>query len=203
MTRTFTLAASLACIIAGAVVAAEPDYTSPKAAFQTYTAALAAGDAAAAKASVVSNDKIDKLLDGQIAYAAREKKFRDAIIKRFPDEAKNLPDPSVENLKAIEKADVKVDGDTATLTTTQTPGPVKLQRVDGKWKVDLVSMYPPDNIEQVVRFRTALGEIIEDMTPEIEAGKFKTYDDVKTNLESRMKMRIALPQDEATTRPND
>jgi hypothetical protein len=179
------------------------DLSTPKAAFRTYTQALGAGDLAALKATVISSEKINKMLEGQISYGDRERKFRVAIVKAFPSEAKSLPDPTQQTLAAIEKAEVKTEGESATLVTSLSTEPVKLRQIDGKWKLDLTAMYPEDALDDVMSFRRSLADVMEDMTPDIDAGKFKAYTDVQNNLETRVKMRMALPQEDAATRPDE
>jgi hypothetical protein len=194
--------ASLVLFCVASIASAATDYSSPKAAFRTYTQALANEDAKALKESVISSDKIDTLLDGQISYTGIERKFRLAILKAYPAAARDLPDPAQQTLDAIEKAEVKIDNDSATLVTKDNLEPVRLQKIDDKWKVNLRAMYADDAVEDVILFRKALADVMEDMTPDVEAAKYKNFDDVKNTLEMRVKMRIALPQSEdATTKP--
>ncbi len=186
------------------LVMADADYATPKGAFRTYTKALADGDAATLKNSVIASAKHDQLLDSQIAYAPIEKKFKAACIKSYPASAKELADGTPEMLKAIDDADVKIDGETATLNTRLSTEPVQLKKVDGRWKVDLASMYGTDAVDEVLLFRKALGEVMTDMLPDVEASKYKDFNEVKNTLEMRVKMRTALPpSDDATTKPAD
>jgi len=201
----------VACLIAAPVLAAgipasnpttQAGLSSPKDAFRTYTTALQNGDRNGVSAAVILSDKVQKLIDGQIAYSAIEAKFRAAAVKAFPDADKDLPDNFPASLAAIDSADVKIDGDTATLTTKQTMQPVKLRRQDGVWKVDLAAMYGDAVIDEVINFRKAFAEVMEQVTDDVGHGKFTDYNDVRSNLEQRLKMRLAMPPaDEATTKP--
>ncbi len=196
-------AAYLLCLTTSTLFA-QPDFSSPKAAFKSYTQALAAGDTDALKNVCISTDKQFKMLAGMAAYSQVEKKFRDTLIKAFPETAKELPDPAAETLKSIDTATVKIDGESATLITSQNVEPVKLKRIDGNWKVDFTSMYNDESVSDIILFRTALSTVMADMTTEIEAGKYKTYADVKNTLEMKVKMHIALPPDDVpTTKPGN
>jgi len=201
----------IACLAAAPVLAAgvattkpatQANLSSPKEAFRAYTTALKNGDRDGVSAAVVLNDKVQKLVDGQITYGAIEAKFREATVKAFPDAGKDLPDNFAASLAAIDSADVKIDGDTATLTTKQTMQPVKLRRQAGVWKVDLAAMYGDAVIDEVIAFRKAFADVMEQMTDDVAHGKFTDYNDVRSNLEQRLKMRLAMPPaDEATTKP--
>jgi hypothetical protein len=208
MTRTSRMIAAGFLVAAGVAsvgMAVEADFNTPKGAFRTYTKALAEGDSKTLKEAVIASDKHLQLLDSQVAYTPVERKFNAAVVKSYPVAAKELADPSQEMLKAIDTADVKVSGESATLVTRLSTEPVKLKKVDNKWKLDLISMYDTDNIEEVMMFRKALADVMADMLPDVEAGKYKSFDEVKNTLEMRVKMRAALQQsdapDGAATRP--
>ena len=62
-------------------------------------------------------------------------------------------------------------------------------------------MYPPRTVSEIETFRGALVEVMNALSAEIAAGRFKSYAEVQTELETRVKMRIANPDQPATTRP--
>ncbi len=204
-TKRLTVALSLCCGLSMTTLSqAAADYSTPKNAFRTYTKALADGDLQVLKNSVIATEKHNQLLENQITYAATEKKFRTACIKAYPAAAKDLADPTQDTLAALEKAEVKIEDDTATLVTRDSLEPVVLKRVDGKWKVNLVEMYDPASVDDVLTFRKALAAVMEDMTTDVDAHKYKSFDEVKNTLEMRVKMRMALPsEEEPTTKPAD
>jgi hypothetical protein len=187
-------------LMANLAVAA-PDLSSPKAAYRSYQQALTNGDIESLKAAVIADEKRLSLLNGQVAYTAAEKRFRDAVIKAFPAAEKDLPDPAKAVLAAIEKAEIITEGDHALLRTGSEDTAVEFRRSNGAWKLDLNTLYTDDDVTNVKKFREAVAEVMEAMLPDITAGKFSTYDQVTQALQSRVLMRAALPQEEATTKP--
>ena len=94
-----------------------------------------------------------------------------------------------------------VTNDTATLTVKDTTESVRLRRVNGEWKVDLNAMYAPATVDEIEQFRGALVEVMNALAAEVAAGRFKAYDEVLADLETRVKMRLATPDSPSTTRP--
>jgi hypothetical protein len=195
--------AFIAALAAGAALAhAEADYSTPKNAMKTYTQAIANADIQVLKNSSVTTDKHVTLLENLVKYSTIDRKFREACIKAFPNAAKDLPDPTKQTLDSIETSDVKIEGDAATLQTRDSLEPVRLKRVDNRWKVDLVSMYDPESIDEVLMFWNVQAYVMNDMLGDVAGGKYKTFDEVRNMLEMRVKMRMALPQtEEPSTQP--
>lgn len=204
MTSLRSLALLAVVTIAATLAHAEADYSTPKNAFRTYTQAIADRDIQVLKNSAVATAKHNQLLESQVEYSAIDKKFREACVKAYPAAAKELPDPTQQTLDAIAAADVKIDGDTATLQSRDSLEPVRLRKVDNRWKVDLVAMYDNEAVDEVLSFRKALGYVMNDMVEDVANGKYKTFDEVRNTLEMRVKMRMALPQaDEPATQPGN
>ena len=200
MRHRFVAVSILLCVASS--VRADVDLSSPKATFRAYTTALMQGDRPGVMQTVIASAKGQKMLDGQIAYNTVEKRFRAATIKAFPESAKELPDPFADTLASIDAAEVSTNGDAATLSSKQTMQPIKLKKQNGNWKVDLSAMYGDEVIDEVIQFRKALSDVMEGMTEEVASGKFTDYNDVRSNLETRVKMRLAMPPaDESTTKP--
>lgn len=204
-------AASLRLMVLGALLAcpamssgAEYDTSTPKAAYRSYTNAMAAADIEGLKALVIAGPKHQKMLETLAKYNPVEKRFRAVVIKAFPAAAKELPDPTEATLKSIETAEAKVSGDTATLQTRDSVTVViPLKREGTRWKIDIQSLYPEEAVEDVTLFKKATAEVMESMEEEIRSGKYKSWDDVKNDLGIRVKMRLAMPPspDDPTTRP--
>lgn len=203
--RTALLVPILCQAFALSPFALAADYSSPREAYRTYVQALLDRDVKTAQNSVVGSDSINKFIVAQIQYNQSEAVFRKAITKAFPETAKEMKDQNQETLDALKDSTEQIDGDSATLKQNPpAPLPVKLKRVEGKWKVDLLSMFTEKQVDldSVSRFRGALREVMEMLTPDVEQGKFKTYDDLKSALQMRMQVKLAAMDDEATTRPS-
>lgn len=183
---------------------AEHDGTTPKAAYRSYITALGAGNFDDLKAASMTTPGHVKMLEGLLGYMKSDKAFREAVIKAYPVAAKRLPDPTKETLNSLDNAETKIDGESATLLTKQSGEPVKLKKDGTKWKVDLVSMYPAESLDDVMTFHKAMAGVMDDMLPDVEARKYKDFDDVTSTLEMRVKMRLAMPpSEEATTKPGE
>lgn len=191
----------LAITLGRSAFAAEPQ--APKDVFKAYAAALAAGDVDTAKTRVVADDKRMPVLEGRRSAAAAEKQFQAAVEKAFPGEMKPVgySGPTTRPADAPDPDRLTITNDTAILITRDTPDPIRFQRVGEEWKIDLNAMYPPRTVLEIETFRGALVEVMNALSAEIAAGRFKSYAEVQTELETRVKMRIANPDQPATTRP--
>jgi len=195
MTMPLPCAFAALLFTAAASTTSPADLGSPKSAFLAYTDAIEARNFDALKGLVIADDLHLKMLKGQLDYNEIEQRFHAAADK---------PNDTAARLRqSIEKADVQFSGNTvATLTTPQTVRAIQLRREGGDWKVDLNSMYPPEVVAEVADFRKALADMMAAITPLIEQGKYKTYNDVKSDLEVRVKMRLATPSESGSTQPS-
>lgn len=181
--------------------AAEP--AGPREVYRSYTAALAAGDIDTARRHVVADAKRMTLIDNRRPAAEAETRFRTAIDKAFPGRSNALGygPPTTRPADAPDPLRLVVSGDAATLTIKDTTESVRLLRMAGEWKIDLNAMYTPATVEAIETFRGALTEVMSALAAEVSAGRFKTYEDVLADLDTRVKMRIATPDLPSTTRP--
>jgi hypothetical protein len=151
------------------------DQSSPKAAATTFAKALSAGDAAAAKAvSTGPADQVAKI-DQLASVGPAMKKLMDAAAARFGKDNELYKETAKmgDMASEVEKADIKETGDTATITRKDDPNkPMKLVKKDGKWAVDLASMFadlPPG--EQGAKLMAAMAKVATETADEIAAGK--------------------------------
>jgi len=137
MSKKFTLVTGmLCCLLARVATAAEPDLSSPKAADKAYRTAENNADAAAMKAASVYDDAWEKVIDERINGSKAEQKLRKAVRDRWGEASKKaFPDPEI---KDVPDAKEKIDGSTATLVYHGTVVE-RFKKVDGKWKVDLLT----------------------------------------------------------------
>ncbi|HEX8325664.1 MAG TPA: hypothetical protein VF595_17300 [Tepidisphaeraceae bacterium] len=175
----------------------------PREVYRAYSAALATGDIDAAKKLIVADAKRMPLVDNRRPAAEAEKRYRAAVDKAFPGAARPLGygAPTTRPADAPDPLRLTVTNDTATLTVKDTTESVRLRRVNGEWKVDLNAMYAPATVDEIEQFRGALVEVMNALAAEVAAGRFKTYDEVLADLETRVKMRLATPDSPSTTRP--
>ena len=192
MTRTTaTLLAFLAVTLTPALLAAQdkPDLSSPKSAAKAFADAVMAGDAAKAKAICAGDEKQMKIVEAMVGLIGGIKKLEDAMIAKFGKEAVKSAGKSPvatedmhDAIRRLGEGEVKVTGDTATVTPKKKPGgeeehnePLTLKKVGGDWKVDLASLTKdvPGGEEQLEGMR-AFARMIQDVTKDVSAGKFKT-----------------------------
>jgi hypothetical protein len=196
---TLLLIGGLAAMIPSTTHAA--DLSEPRAAAAAYLKALHAGDLSGAEAAAIVDDVRRTLLSGQVEYLGTERTFREAILKAFPDAAKELPDPAAQIDAFLAKTPVQKNGDRVTLTPGGGLATLDLRQVNQQWKVDLPTMFPDDVVSEVTHFRTAIAAAMKSLTPEIAAGKFAAMAEVKRELETRVKVQLAMPPENPTTEP--
>ncbi|MDB5324844.1 MAG: hypothetical protein JWM57_413 [Phycisphaerales bacterium] len=198
--RTFGVGVAVVLMTAGA---ASADGGDPKAVFKQYADALAAGDIDRVKQLIIADEKRLPVIEGRRAAAVAEKQFQAAVEKAFPGALKPVEytGPTTRPIDAPDPDRLTVTQDTATLISRDTLEPIRFKRVGEEWKIDLNAMYPPQTVSEIETFRGALVEVMNALSTEIAAGRFKNYAEVQTDLETRVKMRIANPDQPATTRP--
>jgi len=167
-----------------------PDLSSPKAAAMAFAKAMQVGDAAAAKSATLSdaeNQEIVGLLAGMVSSNL---KLRDAAKAKWGEDAGDQLAGNMKNLdmaKQLEKAEVKEEGDTATITSPEGGNPVKLKKVDGTWHIDMVnSMAGQAGSAQQLSILKAIGSTMSDLAGEIAEGKYKTVEEAKSALQTKV-----------------
>lgn len=165
------------------------DFSDPKPVAVAFAKAMVAGDAKAVRATAVGTDEEFKTVEALGAIFPAIKKFKAACDAKFgPDNllSKNMAagqDPAAE----VEKSDVKVDGDTATVTNKNKPDekePMKLKKVEGKWKVALSSM--GKDAGGIAKKAPAVAKVFGDAAADIEAGKYQNAQDAMLGLAPKM-----------------
>jgi hypothetical protein len=113
---------------------------SPKAIAQMFAAALDKGDAAVAKSLLPGDATHTRWVDATIALSGALKKLDAAAVTRFGDAGKTVSQNQLhlaDSFKSLEKAEEKIDGDSATLTLPDQSQPLHLARVGGKWQLQI------------------------------------------------------------------
>jgi hypothetical protein len=131
------------------------DLSSPKASAMTYYRAMAYGDSYAARAAVLGDDLTTRYIDSSTAFSASVRDLYLALSERFGREAaranpeflgylESFASPDVP--RAIATGDVRIVGDTATLTLRPVgvyPGneeaPAVFKRLFGQWRLAMLA----------------------------------------------------------------
>lgn len=173
------------------VAAAKVDLTNPKSAALAFGNALVAGDAAGLKATAIGSEGDFKTVDALGQMVSAMKKMSDAAIEKWGKDnelSKGAGAQSTDVAAELEKSEVKVDGDTATIVKKDQPedkNPMKLVKKDGAWKVDLASL-PKEGMDQLVKMAPAMSKVAAEVATEIKAGKYKDAKEAQQAMPQKM-----------------
>jgi type II secretion system protein G len=147
------------------------DLSTPKAAAKALMTAFKNGNASAAKAAAnATTDKEKDAVAAAVELAQAGLKLERAMRAQF-EEARKKKDPDAEfgeMLKGIDTAEVKIEGDTATLKGERY-FKLDFKKVNGKWKVEMPKQVDdPDQLRKVAK---AMDQVAAD----VKGGKYKTF----------------------------
>lgn len=192
-------------------VATAQDLSTPKAAALVFAKAMEAGDAAGAKAASICNADGAKFLEVMTDIIKNGRKLEEAAVAKFGDAGKNLGNmESMDMAKNLENSEVKEEGDSATITIKDSPEkPVKLKKVDGAWKVDMITLISEADLARAMPMFTAMNNVYAGTAGEISAGKYPTADAAKqamgmkllAAMSAGMVAEQASPATQPTTQP--
>jgi hypothetical protein len=105
-----------------------------------------------------------------------------------------------EQLQSLQKAEVKIDGDSATLTVTSASQPMMLRKMGDKWKIDLQSMPGAQKMDLAIPLLNAMAKAADELADEINADRYKTADEARTAMQQKIAAVQANPP--PTSQPN-
>ena len=141
--------------------------------------ALLAGDNAAIRATSVGSDEDYTAAEAMGLLVSSLRKLSDAAAARYgPDNAISAASANLNLAVALRDADVKVDGETATVFRKNNPAAAqaKLVHRDGRWRVDLASL-PKADMAQIAVAAPIVNKAATELAAEIAAGRYKTAAD--------------------------
>jgi len=193
------LAASFATLLAGLLMAAgcnraEPAAATPKQAASTFFKAMVAGDAAAAKAASVGDERSERLLEAMVENTAAMRAFHDAMKARFPDQGAGagLSAPAIgikedQVLDAIDKGEEKIEGDEATiLGAADHRKVVHLKNVNGTWKVDRGRLGEGESADRFLDRTRRTAKAYRELAKEVRDGKHKSMAEARQAYGERL-----------------
>jgi hypothetical protein len=208
MTRRHPLAALLACalvaFVARPATAQDISPDSPKGAASAFFKAMENGDAKAAKSLAVGSDKQLSMLDLLVPVVSSFKQLENAAVKKWGEDARKTlsqgQGSSMDFDKELKAATEKVEGDTATITSAkpeQQREPMKLKKVDGKWKVDMSSV-PAEGLDnpQTSQMMKVMSDAAKSTATEIEQGKYASAQDARQAMTQKILPAIMKMQQE-------
>ena len=162
------------------------DLSTPKGAATAFAKAMERGDVEAAKAASTGADP--EMLAAMVKTVSSMKKLQDAAVAKYGEEGKKLASENRDDLDittAVENAEVKIEGDTATLTAKDKGEPLKLKKIGNEWKVDMSEMSGPAAGFGAIMM-TAMSKAADELAGEIKAGKHKTVEEAQAAMSQKM-----------------
>ncbi len=199
MRKTFTIVVlGICCLLCGCGKRAraldQSNLATPKEAVRAYGKAMRDGDAGAAKRTVTNADP--KLVEALAGLGASRRRIIDVASARFGENGKTVAGGSVlpygeEFDKLLDEADVKIDGDNATVTQkTGDAIAITLKRVGGEWKIDYSEISKRGDLNQMLPLMNAMATANDELAAEIKSGKYATAAEAKKAHDQKMQQAI-------------
>ncbi|HEY7119994.1 MAG TPA: hypothetical protein VH475_25625 [Tepidisphaeraceae bacterium] len=161
----------------------KPDASTPKGAAKAFFKAMETGDAQAARSLASGSEKQLAMLDLLVPVVSSFKQLENAAVKKWGEEGRKqlAQGPGAGGFdfeKELQAAKEDVSGDTATITsanTAQQKEPMKLKKIDGKWKIDM-STLPSEGLDnpQAGKMLKAMSDAARSTATEIDQGKYES-----------------------------
>jgi hypothetical protein len=183
------LALVAAGLISAAPAKAGPDLSTPKKAAHAFFKAVEAGDADAIKATSIGTDEDYAMIKNVSEMMGAMRKMQAALVKKYGDDAKAIPDLSAVMSSQVEEAEEKIDGDSATLISKSKPDdkyPPTLKKSGDAWKMDLKNMSSDPGFVKIKDTAPKAIAALNDYTKNIESGKYPTFLDAAKALNETM-----------------
>ncbi len=198
-------------------LAAAPDLNSPRACLESLYAAVKAQDAGAMTACMVVSEPRRAMMNAIVELILSGRHLTEAARERFAAAGESLGRDMLtpRDSKEIDRAEVKIDGDGATLTLPEESRPLEFRRGDdGKWRLWLGdyfvpsgSIAAPDQITAQTSLLSEFAKTMRDAADEIRTGKYDSAEDARTAIEGRFHevmiraLRTHPPASRPATRP--
>jgi hypothetical protein len=183
------------------------DLSDPRKAAVSFTRALERGDAAIARQAAIYGGLEGDLVDAMAVLAQGITRLRAAATTRFGEDALHKIEPGAmpDVSSRLERADVKLDGDVATVTPTSGTSPMRLKKTADGWKVDIGALIRGSDVTRLIPTFKAMGESAGDVAAQIEGGKLASIDAARDALQQGVFRRISparvVPATAPTTAP--
>jgi hypothetical protein len=161
------------------------DLTTPRSAATVFTRALEAGDVETAKSAAYGGGLEIEWVEAMAPAMSGMRQLTDAAHSKFGAEADALVagKQTLHMSTTLTDAEIQMNGERATVIPTGGDGvKIPMKRINGNWKIDVGLLTRGDDITYVVKELRALAEIAPRMTKDVEAGKFKTVQEVRREI---------------------
>jgi hypothetical protein len=192
------LAVRFAMLAAGFLFAtgcdrAQPAAATPKQAASAFFRTMVSGDAAAAKAASVGDERSERLLEAMVENTAAMRAFHDAMKARFGEQGAGagLSAPAAgmkedQVLEAIDKGEEKIEGDSATIVGADRRKVVHLKKVNGAWKVDRGRLGEGESADRFLDRTRRTTKAYRDLAAEVRAEKYKSVTEARQAYGERL-----------------
>jgi hypothetical protein len=198
---------SLLVLIAAAAPTTQTDLSTPKAAAQAYYDALYGGDWTALNAVTLNNATSGAFLQAIQHAIPVVRHFSATVSDKFgADAAKEFTngDPQAELAQTLPNAEVTINGNHAIVEVpylTHAPDKLNFTKVEKQWKYDARQSSNP-NRAIMTRETMAATDKIAKLTARVQAGEFKTIDDLKSAYHKAMTERTPSTAPSSTGQSN-
>ena len=183
--------------------AAAPDAAEPKEAARRFFEAILTNDVATVRDASVGTEEETRTVLATAQVVGAQKKLVDTARAKYPNESQLLNGIRTPDFSAqLNEAEAKVEGDQATLTPKRAGAkPLRLRKLDGKWKVDLSTMQETPQRQQPEQLQK-LSAAMDEVTSDINAGKYPTAQSALMALEQKVRALRADAAGGPSTQPS-
>ena len=182
--------------------AVQKDLSTPKAAAMTFAWAMYVGDVEMARSAVIGDRQQIQAIEAVCALVVGFDKLTEAMKQKFGQAEGGLGSKATTfspKLEQIERMEVHIAGDNATLGDLDSKQAMRLIRVNGEWKVVMDSLPGRERSDEVASIAGAVAKIAGDLAQEINQNKYRSADDAREAFQA--KMMAALSSRLKTTAP--
>jgi hypothetical protein len=212
--RTFCgWAVLVATAVWAAVGVAAVDASGPAGALKRLYEGMEANDAARVRACFYTADDQEKgLADAYAAQLTAARTLGEALKQKYgaTGDALSKGIPLRDQIDALDKAKIDVNGDKATVTLTDQSKPLHLVKVDGSWRVAIADYAgaTPANIAVQTNVLSEMAEIFNSVAADINADKFPGPAEAQRALQQKLQavlfrtLQKHPPTTQATSKPS-
>lgn len=177
-----------------AAVSGPVDQTTPQGTLILLTRTMQSGDVAGARQLLHASTPEETVLAGLFVQAVEvNTKFRAAVSKAFGEGVADTYVGSAADVaeaeKSIRAAPVKIENDSASVQSRPGDEPVKLVRVEGKWKLAMGAIGADEMARTQEDFKIRL-TVLDSIATEVAAGKFKSPDEMGAEMRNKLAAEV-------------
>lgn len=163
-----------------------PDLTTARSAALAWIDASWNGDTHAAHQILVDSREQRETMAGSLRFCAALRSLESAAVKQFGEAGRRVTGYPDGSAKAVEnQLEIKEDGDRATASMRDAVLPLRLRRIEGRWRVDISENAGDARFRRALESMVPAAEVAEDMAKEIAAGKYQTVEEARAALRER------------------